>query len=367
MPPRELNCWLALNRIPDIGAQRLIALLERFGDAERVYAAPRSELEEVFGAHQPAVAAILKGLDERALETDLAWLDADGNQLVTIRDSTYPRLLRELPDPPALLFVCGDLQVLASPQIAIVGSRNPTPAGRENAQAFAEWMAQNGVTVTSGLALGIDGVAHRGALAARGRTIAVAGTGLDRVYPARHHELAHQIAAQGALVSEFPLGSGPLREHFPRRNRLISGLSLGTLVVEAALQSGSLITARLAAEQGREVFAIPGSIHSPLSRGCHALIREGAKLVETAQDILEELGPLAGLTQPGAAPAEGRDAPPDPTIATLLNQLGHEPVTLEILVRRTGLTAGAVSSMLLQMELRNLVAVCPGGAYVRIS
>jgi len=266
-----------------------------------------------------------------------------------------------------LLFVRGDAALLGAPQLAVVGSRNPSHGGCDNARAFSGQLTAAGLVVTSGLALGIDACAHAAALDSGGRTIAVAATGLDRVYPSAHRELAHRIAAQGALVSEFALGTPPRREHFPRRNRLISGLSLGVLVVEAALRSGSLITARLAAEQGREVFAIPGSIHSPLARGCHALIRQGAKLVENAPDILEELGALAGFiaASPGAA------APTDTMLNSaqqeLLELIGFDPVEMDTLVARSGLTPGRVSSMLLLMELHGLIEARPGGRYQRTS
>ena len=307
-------------------------------------------------------------MDETAFETELAWLSETGHHLVTWADTDYPPLLREIPDPPVVLYVIGDRQSLSRPQFAIVGSRNPTPMGRENAQAFAKTLAGAGLTITSGLALGIDGAAHRGALEAGGMTIAVAGTGLDRVYPARHRDLAHEVVQHGALVSEFPLGTPPKPENFPVRNRIISGLSLGTLVVEAALQSGSLITARLATEQGREVFAIPGSIHSPQARGCHALIRQGAKLVETAQDILEELGPLAQLVCE-SRPEEKETTPREISLpmAKLLEYIGYDPVSVDTLIDRSGLTADAVSSMLLQMELQGLVMPSPGGKVQRIT
>jgi DNA processing protein len=308
------------------------------------------------------VSAILAGPRLEALAAERDWLGDERNHLITRRDTAYPPLLRETADPPALLYVRGDPALLAQPQLAVVGSRNPTPGGCDNARAFAAALGRAGLTVTSGLALGIDACAHRAALEAGGATVAVAGTGLDRVYPASHRELAHQIAAHGALVSEFPLATAPRREHFPQRNRIIAGLSLGVLVVEAARESGSLITARLAAEAGREVFAVPGSIHSPLARGCHALIRGGAKLVETASDILEELGALAAACL----------APPAPSAAltaherALLEQLGYDPLDVDVLSARSGLTPQVVSSMLLQMELRGLVASCPGGKYQRV-
>ncbi|MBI5612270.1 MAG: DNA-protecting protein DprA [Gammaproteobacteria bacterium] len=367
MNPETRSAWLALSRTPGLGGRDVVDLLARFGTLETILAARRAELAEVLPEKTQTVAAILAGIDTGQTDAELRWLEIPGNHLVTLDDADYPPLLREIADPPICLFVRGVRALLLQPQFAIVGSRNPTPGGRLNAEAFGEALARAGLVVTSGLAMGIDGCAHRAALAAGGATVAVAATGLDRVYPSDHHELAHRIAEHGALVSESPLGTPPRRENFPQRNRLISGLSLGVLVVEAALKSGSLITARLAAEQGREVFAIPGSIHSPLARGCHRLIRQGAKLVETAQDILEELAPLAQAAQERAGSGAGaRPAGLEPALAGLLDQLGYDPVAPDTLVERTGLTAEAVSSMLLQMELRGLIAACPGGRYQRI-
>ncbi|MHB1140134.1 MAG: DNA-processing protein DprA [Sulfuricaulis sp.] len=362
-----LALWFTLRRLPGVGARTQHELLEHCGSIENIFSASRGQLGQLLAGKHEAVSAILDGPAAQTFQAEFDWLAQPGHHLLVWTDPDYPALLREIADPPVMLYVIGRRQVLSNPQLAIVGSRNPSPMGRENAQAFARSLAAAGLTVTSGLALGVDGAAHRGALAAGGATIAVTGTGLDRVYPARHRELAHEIAVHGALVSEFALGTPPLPENFPQRNRLISGLSLGTLVVEAALQSGSLITARLAAEQGREVFAIPGSIHAPQARGCHALIRQGAKLVETAQDILEELGPLASVARASApenaAPAPTLDAP----MAALLQQIGHDPVSVDVLIERSGLTADAVSSMLLQMELNGLVSSCPGGKVQRIS
>jgi DNA processing protein len=359
--------WLALRRLPGVGTRTQFDLLEHFGSIEAIFTASRGQLEKTLVGKHEAINALLAGPDENVLKSELEWLSEPGHYLLTWSDPDYPVLLREIPDPPLVLYVAGERQLLSARQLAIVGSRNPTPMGRENARAFAKSLAGAGLVITSGMALGVDGAAHRGALEAGGKTIAVAGTGLDRVYPARHRDLAHEIVKHGALVSEFPLGTPPLPENFPVRNRIISGLSLGTLVVEAALQSGSLITARMANEQGREVFAIPGSIHAPQSRGCHALIRQGAKLVETAQDILEELGPLAGL----ALQAAHENTPPPPrlnsTMVTLLEHIGHDPVSIDTLIERSGLTADAVSSMLLQMELNGLVSNCPGGKVQRIS
>lgn len=355
--------WLALLALPDLGRRERFALVEHFGSATAIFEAGRGHLQKLLPDRHAAVAAIVAGPDEAALAPALDWLAQPSHHLITWTDADYSPLLRQIPDPPLALYVIGDRGRLSHPQLAIVGSRNPTPAGRENAHAFARHLAGAGLTITSGLALGVDGAAHRGALAAEGgSTVAVVATGLDRVYPARHKELAHEIAARGAIVSEFPLGTPPLAEHFPNRNRLISGLSLGVLVVEAAVGSGSLITARLATDQGREVFAIPGSIHSPLSRGCHALIRQGAKLVETANDVLEELGALARVA------GESRALPADLPAAQrqLLEHLGHDPASVDQLVERSGLTAEAVSSMLLQLELQGLVEAGAGGKYQRI-
>jgi len=359
--------WLHLHRLTGGGAG-LRELLDQFVSVGAIYSASRSDLLPFFIGDQTPVDAILAGPEAGQFEAERAWLDDPSNQLLAFTDPAYPPLLREISAPPPLLFVRGAAALLSAPQLAVVGSRNPSHGGRDNARAFSEQLSRSGLVVTSGLALGIDACAHAAALDAGGQTIAVAATGLDRVYPSAHRELAHRIAAHGALVSEFALGAPPRREHFPRRNRLISGLSLGVLVVEAALRSGSLITARLAAEQGREVFAIPGSIHSPLARGCHALIRQGAKLVETAQDVIEELGALAGF----AAAASDANfiqsrAAPDPAQQELLELIGYDPVEMDTLIARSGLTPGRVSSMLLLMELRGLIEARPGGRYQRTS
>jgi len=343
-------------------------LLESHDTPDSAANAPRSELMLIFDGDASAVDAFRTGPEAAQFQVELDWLTHPANHLISVRDARYPALLREIGDAPPLLFVCGDPGLLSRPQLAVVGSRNPSRGGCENARAFSETLARAGLVITSGLALGIDACAHEAALAAGGHTLAVAGTGLDRVYPAAHHELAHAIAEHGALVTEFALGTSPRRENFPRRNRLISGLSLGVLVVEAAVQSGSLITARLAAEQGREVFAIPGSIHSPLSRGCHRLIRQGAKLVETAEDILEELHALAGfIARPSTEVLVRPAADADPQELQLLELMGHDPVEVDVLIEKSGLTAGAVSSMLLTMELRGLVEVRPGGKVQRTS
>lgn len=368
MNPSTQSCWLALSRLP-LGARARRALLERLGSVEHIFDAPRAEIERVLAEcdmrdRKAALDTLGVGLAYAEHTTDVAWLRQPDCHLVTWLDADYPALLREIADPPMVLYVHGDRATLAHPQIAIVGSRNPTSAGKVNAQAFACALARAGLAITSGLALGIDGAAHQGALDAGGVTIAVAGTGLDRVYPPRHRALAHAIVARGALVSEFPLGTPPRAEHFPVRNRLISGLSLGVLVIEAAMQSGSLITARLAGEQGREVYAVPGSIHAPQARGCHALIRQGAKLVETAADVLEELKPLAQVARSTAiAASECVLAPEEEKFLALL---GYDPVTIDALVENSGLTTPDVSSMLSRLEMRGLVAHGAGGTYQRL-
>ena len=303
------------------------------------------------------------------VDAELEWQQQQHNHILTLADPGYPTLLREIVGAPPVLYVLGLIECLLMPQLAMVGSRNPTPDGSENAFEFARSLAGSGLAVTSGLAIGIDTEAHRGALSSGGLTVAVAGTGLDRVYPARNRELAHRIAERGALVSEFPLGSAPQKGNFPRRNRVLSGLSLGTLVVEATLRSGSLITARLAMEQGREVFAIPGSIHNPLARGCHRLLRDGAKLVEDAEDVLEELGPLANValdTSVVPTPDAEVGLPvEDPEYQILLDAMGFDPVPVDWVVERSGLTAETVSSMLLILELNGGISAMPGGLYSR--
>jgi DNA processing protein len=355
--------WLALLRAPGVGAstfQRLHALCPSLHD---LFGPNGQELGQQLDL--PAtLLTYLRKPDWRAVDADLRWAEAADCHIITLMDERYPALLKEISDPPPLLFVRGQTDTLSHPQLAMVGSRNPSAGGRQSAHDFAQALTRSGLTITSGLALGIDGASHEGALAAGGDTLAVAGTGLDRIYPARHRDLGHRIVAQGALVSEFPPGTPPLAHHFPRRNRIISGLSLGTLVVEAALKSGSLITARLAAEQGREVFALPGSIHNPLSRGCHALIQQGAKLTESSDHILEEIGPLASL----AIAAQQNDA--DSTAADplcdhpLIENMGYEPISIDTLVDRSGLTPEVVSSMLLTLELQGQVT-STGGLYSR--
>jgi DNA processing protein len=344
------------------GAMR--KLIEHFGTATAVLEAGRKRWAE-FGLSAPTRRALEKP-DRDNLQRDLAWTTGLGHHLIGWGDPAYPRLLTTISSPPPVLYVSGDVRLLHQPQLAVVGSRNPSPSGRELAGEFAAFAVGAGLTITSGLALGIDAAAHTGALDGGGRTVAVMATGPDRIYPRRHLALAERIAAQGALVSEFRPDTPPLPEHFPRRNRIISGLALGTLVVEATLKSGSLITARYAAEQGREVFAIPGSVHSPLSRGCHALIREGATLVEQPSDMLATLEtPLALEFEPETDATLPIPEAPDPEYRLLLDALGFNPVTADTVAARTGLTPQAVSSMLLILELKGEVETLAGGRYAR--
>lgn len=318
---QEKSMWIGLSRIHGLGAQTFCQLLKAFGNPRNIYAASFQQLKAVVADN--IATKISLGVDEHALAESIHWLSLESNFLVTLSDSYYPKALLEITDPPPVLYAKGNLSLLNQASIAIVGSRNPTIQGEKNAVAFAEGLSSLGLCIVSGLAFGIDAAAHRGALQANGSTIAVAATGLDIVYPSKHLDLAHEIAKHGLLISEFPLGETSKPQNFPRRNRLISGLSLGCLVVEASLKSGSQITARLATEQGREVFAIPGSIHSPTSKGCHQLIKQGAKLVDNLQDIIEDLN-LAhlSLTQRNSAkiPSE------DPYSKTLLAVMGDEPI-----------------------------------------
>lgn len=356
----ELAAWLRLLLTPGLGRASARRLLAAFGSAEAVWAQPDPAWQAVLGRDAPAAP---DGWDAQR-EAHARWLDTAGHHAIPLGDGRYPAALLESEDPPLLLFVLGDPAALNHPRrVAMVGSRNPTAQGADNAHAFAQALARAGVAVVSGLALGVDGAAHQGALAGAGLTVAVVGTGLDRVYPARHRDLAHRIVASGgAIVSEYPLGTPPLPAHFPQRNRLIAALGEATLVVEAALQSGSLITARLAGEMGREVMAIPGSIHAPQSRGCHALIRQGAKLVESANDVLEDLRWAAASTPATASevtPQEPTDEDP------LLTQLGHEPVSFDALQARTGLDTPTLQARLLDHELEGRVARLPGGLFQR--
>lgn len=368
----ELASWLRLTLTPGIGNQTARKLLAAFGLPEAIFSQPPSALRQVV---TPAQAdALLGELPELPAQLDMTWQwlqDPEGSTprtVIALGDAAYPAGLLQIEDPPLLLYAMGQLDLPFKPErsLAIVGSRNPTPQGALNARQFAQTLSQAGLTIVSGLALGVDGAAHEGALAGAAAshlaTIAVVGTGLDRVYPKRHHQLAHDIAQQGLIVSEYPLGTPPLAANFPRRNRLIAGLSCSTLVVEAALQSGSLITARLAAEQGKDVFAIPGSIHATQSHGCHALIRQGAKLVESAQDVLEDLpGMVIADRVPTPAPA-GME-----TEDSLLQALGFDPVSLDALQARTGLATAPLQARLMTLELDGQVARLPGGLFQRIA
>ena len=360
-----LRDCLALCRAPLIGSLRYRRLIERFGSPRGVIEAGRSAWE-AFGLPARTL-EYLAAPDWRSVEADLRWLNDGGpvHACLTWEHPGYPECLRQIPDPPAILFVKGGSEVLAMPQIAMVGSRSPTPAGQRIAREFARELAATGLVITSGLAIGIDAASHEGALEGRGLTIAVAGTGLDRVYPRHHATLADRILeAGGALVSEYPPGIGPLATNFPRRNRIISGLALGTVVVEATLRSGSLITARMALEQNRDVFAVPGSIHSPLSRGCHRLIQEGAKLVQEPSDILEEYPRWRKREADSPAVPAGSATPERET--GLLKYIAYEPTTVDTLVAATGLPAELIGANLLDLELRGEVASVPGGGFMRV-
>jgi DNA processing protein len=363
-----LASWLQLTLTPGLGAATLRRLLQQYGLPENVLAASRAELIRAAGAE--AVAALDSEQVMQGVERALAWASQPGHAIVTLADAAYPKLLLEIGDPPPLLYCHGRPELLARPALAVVGSRNASAQGASNAEQFARSFSTAGLTIVSGLAQGIDAAAHRGGLAAEGSTIAVLGTGVDLVYPSGNAQLAAHIAERGLLLSEFPLGARALNHHVPRRNRLISGLSQGCLVIEAALASGSLITARAAAEQGREVFALPGSIHSPLSKGCHALIKSGAKLVESAEDVLTELAAFrrtgfASTRVAAAAPAAApfADAPDEPLLACM----GFDPVDVDWLCSRAGLPAERVSAELLRLELAGRITALPGGRYQRLN
>ena len=366
MPPDErLRAWIRLAAIEGLGSRGLAALLGAFGSPEAVLAAPSAALERHVAAR--VAQAIRSANHPPASQPELEWAAEPGNHLLTWDDPDYPQPLLDIGDAPVLLYYKGRRELLNAPAIAVVGSRNASPSGIKTAEEFAEALAIAGLTIVSGLALGIDAAAHRGGLragAAGGSTIAVIGTGIDRIYPPRNRDLAHRISGAGGILSEFALATPPLAANFPRRNRLISGLAKGVLVVEATLGSGSLITARLAGEQGRDVFAIPGSIHSPLSKGCHKLIKDGAKLVETAEDVLEELKwmgkrPIAD-TQRAASPAI------DAASHALMDALGFDPATPDELCARLDWTVDRVSALLLQLELAGKVAQTPGGRVQRL-
>ena len=364
LPSRpDIAGWLRLVSVPGVGCVLGARLLDLFGSPAGVFGASHQALAAACGETLAgAIAAPLSPSTAQLVERTQQWLSTPGNHVLTLLDADYPRMLREIHDPPLLLYAVGRLALLAAPSVAIVGSRNASTQGKANASAFARAFSECGLTVVSGLALGIDAAAHEGALAGAGSTVAVIGTGADIVYPARNHKLAHRIAESGCLISEYPLGHPVLASNFPRRNRLISGLSSGVLVVEAAAQSGSLITARMAADQGRDVFAIPGSIHAPMSKGCHQLIRDGARLVDSAADVLDELMPTIGRM---AAPAGARQA--SQATGMLLDALGYDPVSADALALECGLDAGALSAQLLALELAGHLERLPGGRFQRVN
>jgi len=359
MRGESLSSWLRLALIPGIGGETQRKLLAAFGLPEAVFSAEHYALRTVISDRVSQL--LLDTRNEAAIETAIRWADIEGQSIITLADPEYPPTLLEISDPPILLYVRGRVELLGRPVLSIVGSRNPTPQGVQNAERFAATFAEAGLVIASGLALGIDAAAHRGAISVSGDTVAFIGTGIDRIYPARNRDLALEIGGRGCIVSEFPIGTPVSAANFPRRNRLISGIAQGVLVVEAATASGLLITARLAAEQGREVFAIPGSIHSPQSRGCHQLIKQGAKLVETAQDVLEELNWGLPPQIPGTL-ASNTASVQD----TLLAQIGFDPCGLDELAERSGLAADTLSVKLLHLELDGRIASLPGGLYQRI-
>ena len=368
MTDAELAAWLRLSLARGLKPAVLRTLLDAFGLPEALLGQPFAAIAAA--SSEASARAVLAppapGFDEQ-LAAVLAWREGPGNQVLTLGDPAYPPTLLTMPDPPTLLYIKGKLELLHARSIAVVGSRSATPQGVEDAGRFARALSDAGLAVVSGLALGIDAAAHRGALAGPGSTVAVIGTGADMVYPSANHQLAHQIAAAGVIVSEWPLGTPARSAHFPQRNRLIAGLSSGVLIVEAAMRSGSLITARLANEMGRDVFAIPGSIHAPLSRGCHRMIKQGAKLVETPEDVLEELGVEIPAVAPSLRAPSGIQTSLAPEARQLLDALGHSPATLEILATRTEMGEARLQATLLQLELAGHLSVLPGGRFVRAS
>jgi len=358
--------WLRLSLVPGLGDATLRNLLRAVGLPGHVFSASRVELAAIVGEERAQAILRARNDSDIAARVDVAqhWAAGAGNAIVTLADDDYPRGLLEASDPPPMLYLKGRRELLARPGIAIVGSRNATAQGLANAEAFARTLSEAGYTIVSGQALGIDAAAHRGGLAGSGSTIAVIGTGPDIVYPARNRDLAHAIAADGLIVSEFAIGTPALSSNFPRRNRIISALSRGVLVVEAALRSGSLITARLAGEQGRDVFAIPGSIHSPLSKGCHQLIKQGAKLVDSANDVLEELGATARLAPSASSPAPAPAA--SDAASALLAVMGYDAVGFDALLERAGVAPEKLSTLLLELELDGRISQLPGGRYQRL-
>jgi DNA processing protein len=377
MSAAKLAAWLRLERAGGIGPRTGLKLLEVFGSIEAVFDAVSNAGQAALAGHlnaaqARALQAPASGDLERLIEATLRWRERPGHHVLALGEPGYPDLLANIPDPPLLLYIKGRVELLEAPMLAIVGSRNASVQGKANAQAFAESLSGAGLCIVSGLALGIDAAAHEGALNGPGSTVAVVGTGPDLIYPARNRALCERIGSEGCIVSEYPIGTPPLPGNFPKRNRIISGLAAGVLVVEAAAQSGSLITARQAAEQGREVFAIPGSIHAALAKGCHLLIREGAKLVDTAADVLEAMAmsPLAhwrGASAGGSAGGASVKAPPPPAGSeALLAALGHDPVEPDTLLASLGMNPALLSSQLLALELAGLLERGPGGRVQRV-
>ncbi len=371
MPKDQLANFLRLFHVFGIGRVSLLDLREKFGgDFNQIFNISRNDLETA-GLSTKQIDQI-KSPNDTQVEKELAWAEQPGNHIICFDDDAYPTLLKQTTNYPALPYCSGNIGLLSNPQIAIVGSRNCTPGGAKTAHDFAAYLSNAGITITSGMAIGIDTHAHVGALTSIGKTIAVTGTGLDKIYPAKNRQLAYDIHSDGLLVTEFPLGTSPRSENFPRRNRIISGLSVATLVVEAAHRSGSLITAHQAVDQGREVFAIPGSIHNPQVRGCHQLIREGARLADKASDIIGDLSSLLGYiasqpvtTQPDYD-SNKSSKKLDRVHGELLEQMGYDPISADTLVGRSGLTIDKVSSMLLLLELDELIQPAPGGYFVRV-
>lgn len=371
-----LKSWVSLLRVPGVGPKTFQKLLDAFNSPPEVFSSSSQSLKQA-GFSEKIISAINDAENTISSLEDIKWLEsADSHYIITIHCPEYPALLKQISNPPPLLFVQGNLSILNDPQLAIVGSRNPTQGGLSNTHEFAKYLSRSGLCITSGLALGVDGAAHQGAIDTNSPTIAVIATGVDRVYPARHRELAHQIVIHGAIISEFPIGTQARPENFPRRNRIISGIAHGTLVIEAAKRSGSLITAKLSSEQNREVFAIPGSIHNPLARGCHQLIKEGAKLVETAQDILEEMASIIdvnSLHNDTDQTISETETTADITVAddsiehqNLLDKMGYDPVSIDELVIRTEQDPASIAATLLILELQNKVSSNGGGTYTRL-
>lgn len=371
-----LKSWVSLLRVPGVGPKTFQKLLDAFNSPPEVFSSSSQSLKQA-GFSEKIISAINDAENTISSLEDIKWLEsADSHYIITIHCPEYPALLKQISNPPPLLFVQGNLSILNDPQLAIVGSRNPTQGGLSNTHEFAKYLSRSGLCITSGLALGVDGAAHQGAIDTNSPTIAVIATGVDRVYPARHRELAHQIVIHGAIISEFPIGTQARPENFPRRNRIISGIAHGTLVIEAAKRSGSLITAKLSSEQNREVFAIPGSIHNPLARGCHQLIKEGAKLVETAQDILEEMASIIdvnSLHNDTDQTLSETETTADITVAddslehqNLLDKMGYDPVSIDELVIRTEQDPASIAATLLILELQNKVSSNGGGTYTRL-